>query len=282
MHQNQKPFGARAVRRAALATAAALAFAGPAGAATSAGFESTFGPALVGGDDVAAQVVLPFAVSLFGQSYSVMNVSSNGFATFGNVEGLAGLDLGADPWSASVTSFLAGPARITPEWFDWESSVFYAASSDRIMLTWEGNEYGRTDVYRAQAQIYADGRIVFAYDTPHAPAGAALAGITGGGGASDPGSTNYTGASLSVNGDKAIYMGGGAGQFANAISVSFTPDGDGGYRVEGDVPPLPGPVNGGDGGSPAPEPAAWALMIMGFGLAGAAIRRRRTAPIATR
>jgi hypothetical protein len=29
-----------------------------------------------------------------------------------------------------------------------------------------------------------------------------------------------------------------------------------------------------------PEPAAWALMIGGFGMAGAALRRRRTAPAA--
>jgi hypothetical protein len=28
--------------------------------------------------------------------------------------------------------------------------------------------------------------------------------------------------------------------------------------------------------APVPEPAAWALMIAGFGLAGAALRRRRT------
>jgi hypothetical protein len=34
----------------------------------------------------------------------------------------------------------------------------------------------------------------------------------------------------------------------------------------------PGPTSGG-----VPEPAAWALMIAGFGMAGAALRRRRTA-----
>ena len=40
-----------------------------------------------------------------------------------------------------------------------------------------------------------------------------------------------------------------------------------------DVPP--GGTGGGAGG--VPEPASWALMIAGFGLAGAALRRRRTA-----
>lgn len=34
-------------------------------------------------------------------------------------------------------------------------------------------------------------------------------------------------------------------------------------------------------GSPVPEPAAWALMIAGFGLAGAALRRRREIAVGT-
>jgi hypothetical protein len=261
------------------AAASALAFGLPAAAATSPGFESDFGPGLLGGDDAGAQVILPFAISLFGQSYSVMNISTNGFATFGDTPGIAGLDFGADPWNASVASFLSGPARIAPEWFDWVSSVSYATSADRVMLTWEGNEYGKTDIYRAQAQIYADGHIAFAYDTPHAPTGFALAGITVGGGAPDPGSANYTGADFSVSGPQAIYMAGGSAQFANAISVTFTPDGQGGYRVTGGVPPLPDPVNGGGGenggpNSPTPEPSAWALMLLGFGLAGSLVRAR--------
>jgi hypothetical protein len=36
------------------------------------------------------------------------------------------------------------------------------------------------------------------------------------------------------------------------------------------------------GPPPVPEPASWALMIGGFGLAGAALRRRRAAPAAVR
>lgn len=277
---------ARELRVTMAAAAAALALAGSADAAVTTGFDSAFGPGLLGGDDAGAQVILPFAVSLFGQSYSVMNISTNGFATFTNVAGMDGLDLGAEPWNDGVAAFLAGPARIAPEWFDWESSVSYAVSASRIMITWQGNEYGHTDNYVAQAQIYADGRIVFAYDTPHAPAGGALAGITTGGGAADPGSTNFTGSSFAVSGAQAIYMAGGAGQFPNAIAVTFTPDGEGGYRVEGGVPPLPGPVGGGGGdpagdpggdpGSTVPEPSTWALLLAGFALAGSALRSRRS------
>jgi hypothetical protein len=273
-----KPFQTGAFRRTAIAFAGALALGGPAAAAASDGFQTDFGPALVGGDDAGAQVVLPFALSLFGQSYTVMNISTNGFATFGNLTGIDGFDLGADPWRADAGAFLDGPARIAPEWFDWVSSVYYAASADRVMLTWEGSEYGADDVFVAQAQLFADGRIVFAYDTPHAPGGAALAGITTGGGAADPGSTNYVGSSFSVTGVQAIYMAAGGGGFPNAIGVAFTPDGEGGYSVVGGTPPLPDPESGGGGsGSAVPEPSAWALLLAGFTLAGATLRTRRRA-----
>lgn len=40
------------------------------------------------------------------------------------------------------------------------------------------------------------------------------------------------------------------------------------YDVDGTLPPLPGGI--------VPEPSAWALMIAGFGMAGAALRRRRS------
>jgi hypothetical protein len=39
----------------------------------------------------------------------------------------------------------------------------------------------------------------------------------------------------------------------------------------------PGAVGCGGGGNEVPEPSTWALMILGFGAAGAALRRRRTA-----
>jgi len=46
------------------------------------------------------------------------------------------------------------------------------------------------------------------------------------------------------------------------------------YDLGPSIAPDPGPPHGG-----APEPAAWALMLGGFGLAGAALRRRRAAAI---
>jgi len=64
-----------------------------------------------------------------------------------------------------------------------------------------------------------------------------------------------------------------------------TGQGSGQDSITGFVPPPPPVVEpGGDqstpppgGAGPVPEPAAWSLMLGGFGLAGAALRRRRTA-----
>jgi hypothetical protein len=255
---------------------AASAFGGAAAAATTIGFDPNFGISLGGGDEGGAQVVLPFAVSLFGQSFSTMNISTNGYVTLTNLTGIDGRDLSGDSYTPNVAGFLGEQARITPEWFDWESSFYYSTDSDRVMVTWVGNQYGHSDVsHTAQLQVFADGRIVFAYDDPTGPTGEALAGITTGGGVADPGSSSFLDAAFSVNGPQAIYSFGDP--FANNVAVTFTPDGNGGYGVTGSVPPLPDPVNGGGNPSPVPEPAAWALMLIGFGGLGAMLRlgRRR-------
>ncbi|MBS0361677.1 MAG: PEPxxWA-CTERM sorting domain-containing protein [Proteobacteria bacterium] len=254
------------------AVGAALAVSGAARAGATAGFDNNLGGGLVGGDDGGAQVVnLPFAVSLFGQSYSTLNVSTNGYLTLTNLAGIDGLDLSADTWRPNIGGFLNEQARIAPEWFDWVSDTSLSETADRIMVTWTGAQYGSDVTHIAQAQIYSDGRIVFAYDDPTGPTGTVIAGITTGEGASDPGATNFLGANFIVNGPQAIYELSAGGGFPNNVPVTFTPDGNGGYTVQGGVPPLPDPADGGG----VPEPATWALLLSGFGLAGAALRARR-------
>lgn len=106
--------------------------------------------------------------------------------------------------------------------------------------------------------------------------------------------TNYAGGSFSYD---PLFVGndnegaGGAVQNSarlNWYPIGFDPDVDGSYGVELAVSGLEGGpkslsirVDVGQGYQAAiPEPSAWALMILGFGAAGAALRRRRTAAFA--
>jgi hypothetical protein len=67
------------------------------------------------------------------------------------------------------------------------------------------------------------------------------------------------------NGPFSVAAPGGATQLLLGVNDDIFSDNSGSLRVEVDGP----------GG--VPEPAAWAMMIAGFGLAGAALRRRRLA-----
>ena len=55
------------------------------------------------------------------------------------------------------------------------------------------------------------------------------------------------------------------GNNGDADTIVYTPDGYRGFQTVAQI------------GAGVPEPAAWALMIGGFGMAGAALRRRRSA-----
>ncbi len=55
------------------------------------------------------------------------------------------------------------------------------------------------------------------------------------------------------------------GNNGDADTIVYTPDGYQGFKTVAEV------------GAGVPEPATWALMIGGFGMAGAALRRRRSA-----
>ena len=63
-----------------------------------------------------------------------------------------------------------------------------------------------------------------------------------------------------------------AGTTYIAVATGFAPDDFGEYALTLDGP---GTITVGGGGAVVPEPATWAMMIGGFGLAGGALRRRR-------
>lgn len=82
------------------------------------------------------------------------------------------------------------------------------------------------------------------------------------------------GGSASCSFGNSIYWGGiesvtdGSGNVLSGWTVDSTSQFD--YRVASPLDPQSPPA-----ASPAPEPASWAMMVAGFGLAGAALRRRR-------
>lgn len=72
--------------------------------------------------------------------------------------------------------------------------------------------------------------------------------------------------------------GGGGGFFARTVLEGGGGDGgggptEGGFNIQ--EPGPGGPVGPQDTGGAVPEPATWAMMITGFGMAGGLIRRRR-------
>jgi hypothetical protein len=105
-------------------------------------------------------------------------------------------------------------------------------------------------------------------------------------------------ASNTLTGDLSAFVGLGdlAFTFTRSATFQLVPNGQGTLTVNPvlsglasltynyTLPPPPPPVDMGNGDGNAittavPEPAAWALMIMGFGSAGAMLRRRRLAPV---
>lgn len=247
---------------AAIATAALLA--GAAQAATSPVFETNYGTAIVGGDDSTTSGALPFAFTLFGVAHTTFEASTNGFLSLGGFNG-------SGCCNGDAGQLLTGAARIAPQWFDIVGTVYLNTDvADRAVFTFTGGEYSGGGAYAAQAQLFADGSIIFGYSGDSIPHGhTTLTGISAGGGVANPGETDLTGGPFATGGALAVYDVAGAGTFAlNGRNVFFNPDGRGGYVVNGEAT------------GAIPEPAAWAMMITGFFGAGAVIRTRRRGELA--
>jgi N-acetylneuraminic acid mutarotase len=132
------------------------------------------------GDDSFAPVTLPFAFSLYGQSYTSANVCTNGFITFGT---------GTCPFTnSSIPSTGTPNAAIYPFWDDMfidPSTMFTQTLTgpDRFVIEWRNAGFfppgspGRLDF---EVVLYANGQILTQYrnvDDSHEQGNSATLGI---------------------------------------------------------------------------------------------------------
>ncbi len=123
---------------------------------------SSVGDALGLDDDNSALVSLPWTFSFYGNTYSSVVVSSNGYLTFGT----NGTDFSNDPIPNTNTP----NALIAPFWDDLnpasagEVYTYYDASLDCWIAEWyQVPHYSGSDPYTFEVLLYPDGRIVFQY-----------------------------------------------------------------------------------------------------------------------
>ena len=224
-------------------------------------WESNYGTTIVGGDDATVSgVALGFAFPIFGTSYNSVEASTNGFISFapGN---------GAGCCSGASSDLVARSPRLAAQWFDIVGDVRLNTDvAGRAVFTWTGGEYAYGGTFTAQAQLFSDGRMILGFDGPSIPTGhSVLTGLSIGNGATDPGGRDLSGGSFSAG--TTFYEVFSPGTFdLNQTNLFINPRAGGGFDVSSIAPAVTGVV---------PEPASWALLTVGFGLAGSVLRRRR-------
>ncbi|MCZ6716364.1 MAG: PEP-CTERM sorting domain-containing protein [Gammaproteobacteria bacterium] len=155
-------------------------------------WEPNFGVTVISADDSVAPVVFGFNFGFQGTIYTGAEVSTNGFLSLGGSNGSGCCD-------GSVTGLLSGSPRIAPAWYDLVTSVFFLNTTvaGRAVITWQGAEFSNNTVNTFQVQLFANGDIIFGYDTltPLQDVGHrhhGLVGLSPGMGAVDPGEIDYT------------------------------------------------------------------------------------------
>jgi hypothetical protein len=226
-------------------------------------WESDFGASFLAGDDQFTTAGLGFAFPIFGATHTSVEVNTNGIISFAPGTGV----------SLGLTSadLLASNPRLAVQSFDMVTAVYLNTSvAGRAVFTWSGSEYSVGTPVTTQAQLFSDGRMILGFDGPGVPIRPILTGLSEGGGATDPGGSNLSGGSFSTG--NSFYESFALSSFdLNEANLFLTPGSSGGFTVSTLAPSIAGAV---------PEPESWAMLTIGFGLAGAMLRRRRTRPLA--
>lgn len=231
-------------------------------------------------DCFTGSVALPFSVNYFGNTYGNTFVSNNGYITFGSGQGTftptglgaayAGLpiiapffaDVDTRPANGGFTQYGSGLFGGMTAWgVTWTDVGYYANHTDKTN-TFQLLLVDRSDITAGDFDIY------FNYDRILWETGDASGGSNGFGGTpvaagfnagtgGAPGTYFQLPGSLSSG---ALLNGG-----PNALTANSN-IGDAGrylFNVRNGTVVVPGSV---------PEPATWAIMLLGFGLAGAFMR----------
>ena len=171
------------------------------------------------GDDDSEEVALGFTFPFQGQNWTSVFVNSNGNLTFGS---------GNTDFSESVSEFLSDQPRIAPLWDDLSPNnggmvtIEYGSGSATVSFIGVP-EFPATGSNTFSVTMFADGSVDVQYDGMSALDG--LVGVTEGGGAADPGETDFSaGGAFSANGTTyEQFMGGGDDFDLDLSTLVFAP-----------------------------------------------------------
>ncbi len=193
-------------------------------------------------DDSFAAVSLDFAFPFFGTRYNEMFVGSNGFITFGS---------GDSNFTESVSSFLNSQPRIAGFWDDLNPGaggiVDATGDANSMVVSFTGvPEFFADGANTFSITLFSSGNIDFTFGSMTSNDG--IVGVSPGGGAVDPGPTDFSARS-------------GPFLMTGAVYEQFSP----GFDLSGQTISF----------TAVPEPCSLVLFGIGASVAGVGTARRR-------
>jgi hypothetical protein len=200
--------------------------------------ENNLGTAVGTGDDSVLPAPIGFAFPFHGATYSNLFISTNGFVYLSNAASVSGGAM----FTASAASLVASADPIlAPYWTDLNvisgtGNVMVNSSASKCVVTWDHVvEYGDTEQFQVQMQLYATGDIVYSY-SPNVllrTGGDCVVGMSPGGNVAIPAASDWSTAPFVVPDTSfEIFNNTGLTFDVPNKSVLFTPSGATQYLVQ--------------------------------------------------